>query len=894
MKLFFPFIFFLMLQFHQLFAQSNVGSEFKNVDAGMQAVSNISYKLSPSFKLKSDRKASEKYIVTCTNLNAAKFDAKEVQVLSKIISANTLIIKCTQQYLFKNILPNSNVIFIDKYIAPKTEISIIGYDRSMNGINALDYEIPNANGKNIVIGIKEQNIDEQDLDLYKRVVPSTLAASVTQYHANVIASIIGGSGNSFYDGRGVANACNFFSSSFSNLFVDDASILTQKNVTVQNHSYGTIPQQFYGAEAKNYDDHTWLNKNFVHVFSAGNKGTQAAAEGNYIGLANFANITGNFKMSKNVITVAATNNANVVAAESSAGPTYDGRLAPQITALGPNGTSDAAALVSGTVAVLQQIYKDSNNLQQLPASLAKAILYTTTADIHNAGIDYKTGYGLLNSFEAVKALQQRNYDGGIVSQNQVWTKNIIIASNIAMLKATLVWTDTAAQLNNNKALVNDLDIQVIETTTGNIFKPWVLSTVANIDSLNKLPIRKRDSLNSSEQVSIKLPSAGQYQIKVIGYNIVNPNINFHVAYSVDTLNTFSFTSPKHVSDINIQENEFIKIKWKTFVADTTNQLGNLFVSYNAGNNWQLLQQGIKIYKNEYAWQIKDTASTIVFKMETSFGTYFSKNIIVSRVLKPVVDFVCNDSFRLSWKKHVYASGYKIFAQTDSAFLKQVLIVTDTFKTFAHTSFPWQVYAVEPILSNGYAAARSVAFDISLQGVYCYYKTLNLNLLDNNNVELVLDLSIAEYVDSIFFEQVNVNGTIVQSIGSSKVSLYNLRYTQLSKIEQNGISYFRAKLKLKSGADVYTNIVDVLTSGKKNILFYPNPTCKSLGVKHILQQGVFINNALQFYDAKGNYLKGYKNIPNKVDIALFPVGVIIYKLINENNQVLETGKFVITD
>jgi hypothetical protein len=59
----------------------------------------------------------------------------------------------------------------------------------------------------------------------------------------------------------------------------------------------------------------------------------------------FANLTGNFKMAKNVLTIAAIDSTDEIPDLSSAGPVYDGRLAPQLTAPGPNGTSDAAAFV---------------------------------------------------------------------------------------------------------------------------------------------------------------------------------------------------------------------------------------------------------------------------------------------------------------------------------------------------------------------------------------------------------------------------------------------------------------------------------------------------------------------------------------------------------------------
>ena len=122
----------------------------------------------------------------------------------------------------------------------------------------------------------------------------------------------------------------------------------------------------------------------------------------------------------------------------------------------------------------------------------------------------------------------------------------------------------------------------------------------------------------------------------------------------------------------------------------TNTTGNLFISYNNGSSWQLIKSALKIYSNQY--NIKDTASTALFKMETPFGEFFLASIILSKVTRPVVDYVCADSFRLSWKKHVYAGGYKIFTLADSAYLKPILLLPILFAVFKRNNYPNLVYA----------------------------------------------------------------------------------------------------------------------------------------------------------------------------------------------------------
>lgn len=856
---------------------------------------NDNWKLSPATGMLNQHKnRKEQFIVSGKNIttltNQLQQWKNEVVVLQKDELSRSVVILATPAFVFKNIVSLPEVIFTDKRAEPVAEISIIGYDRGFHGINAVDYSIPGANGKGIVAGVKEQKMEAQDLDLFQRIDPSLLAANTVTNHATVVSSIIGGAGNSFYDGRGIANQCRFYSSNFSNLFADDAAVLNTANVSVQNHSYGTVVQSFYGAEAVSYDAQTWQHHHLLHIFSAGNQGTQAANSGAYANIPGYANLTGNFKMAKNIITVGALDTKGNIAAESSSGPLYDGRIAPQLTALGPNGTSDAAAMVSGAVAVIQQVYKDSNAQQLPPASLVKALLYNTADDIHRPGIDYKTGYGLLNSFDAVQSLQRKEYDGTTLLPNQQWTKTISIPADAARLKVTLSWTDSEATTNNNKALLNDLDLMVVHTATNTVYRPWVLSTFAHADSLAQLPTRKRDSLHTAEQVTIELPPAGNYEIQVLGTSVNQP-IPFHIAFHIDTLNRFSFISPQHTSDVNRQENPELDIRWKTFVADT-NTTGALAVSYDAGVNWQLITTAHKIYRNQYKWPVKDTQSRAMFRMQTAFGDFFSGEFVISPVVRPVVDFLCTDSFRLSWNKHVYANAYRLYALVDSPYLKPLLTVTDSFAVIHTQQYPWNVWAVEPVLGNGIPASRSVAQDIHLQGAHCFYRTFYHTLLNDNHLDLFFETGAPGYIDSLFFEQVTNSGQLVNTAGALKASVNIFNYTQLVTAVPPGTSYWRVRIKLKSGGIIYTEILSVTTSGKRFILFYPNPVSRNETLTYVLKQGVPNDSRLQLFDITGRLLRTYTEMPGTISTAPLPPGILVYKLVNSSGEVLETGKLVL--
>jgi hypothetical protein len=424
-----------------------------------------------------------------------------------------------------------------------------------------------------------------------------------------------------------------------------------------------------------------------------------------------------------------------------------------------------------------------------------------------------------------------------------------------------------------------------------VYKPWVLSAVADTDSLSFPAVRKRDSLNTAEQVSIRLPNAGTYQVRVKGTAVNTTSLPFHISYTTDTLNTFAFTSPLHASDVNREENASLNIRWRTFIADTT-QTGNLYISYNNGGSWQSLVQSVKLVAGKFSWQVKDTSSVAVLKMETGFGTFLSGNFIIGKWTRLSVDFNCTDSFRLSWNKHINATSYKLYTLTDSPYLKHILTLNDTFVVIQKGVSPGKFYAIEPVLNIGLPAVRSQSINVDLQGVQCFYKTLNYDLLDTNKIRLILELSIADYADSILFERVTKEGMLLQSYGSIKTNGVNLIYMQTINDVPAGTIYFRARIRLRNGAMVYTDIISLITSGTQLISFYPNPVNKTMPLRAVLRQGVSSNNKLCFYDMYGRLLRSFSYIPDVINVSKLQAGIIIYRILDDENRVLQTGKLVI--
>ncbi len=833
-------------------------------------------------------------LVTFNNVSSLnKFTlefAKEVKVLQTLKELHTVKLCLLNDDVLTRIVALGDVVYVDTPAAAATEIGVIGYNPSWQKINAIHHFYPFLRGNNIAVGVKERKVDDLDVDLLKRIIPSNIASTRLDQHANVIASIIAGGGNTNYDATGVAQSAKIFSSSFDNLFADAWSDLNPNNIFVQNHSYGTAIQSRYGVEAQSYDLQTWQQKQMLHVFSVGNSGQLKTVEGKYANIDGFANLTGNFKMAKNIITVGGIVGNGDLSPNSSKGPLYDGRIAPQLVALGPNGTSDAAAMVSGTLAVLQQIYKDSNANILPQAALLKAILYNTAIDFGRPGVDFESGYGMLNALGAAETLFKKQYRVGTVSNGQSQNFTLNIPSGIAKLKITMSYTDSVAALNNNKALINDLDISLTHQATGSVYKPQILSLFPQIDSLKKLSTTGIDSLNTSEQIVVDVPAAGNYTISVKGSRITSAPIDFAIAYKVDTLNKFRFTNPLLPEDVNPSEIQFVNVLWEAGIADT-NQVGLLDVNING--LWNNLGQ-VKLYQSKYVWPVPTDMGPIYFRMQTSFGTYFSPTVMLHPQVRMKVDFNCSDSLRLSWQKHSSANQYELFGLVDSAYLKLLTTVSDTFIVLKKSLYPSLTFAVQPKLANGLKAIRSISLGIEQSATGCFYQSFYYDLLAGNEVKLLLELSTPAYLDSIYFETLDKNGNVLVRHPSQKVGNTSLFYSYNIKGLSAGLHYFRAVLKPKSGGLIYTESNSVLISGSAVVRFYPNPTRKGVLLKRVVLQGISPDKAIQFFTLNGLYIRGFNAIPDLLDTRLFPTGIVIYRVLDDSGKTLETGKILISE
>ena len=844
---------------------------------------NNNWKLSPTAeKQVADDKKNFRFAVQFKNKESLQMFLNNDSVIKQkklIFKAGYILsFSADYHYIKTSLLNNENISAIDILIQkPKEELAITGFDLSTNELNLVHTRYPSYHGEGQHISIKENDFDTTDIDLKGRIDPSPLASNEITNHANFMATIIAGAGNSVYYAKGAAPAARISSSSFESVLPDENEDYLQNNITVQNHSYGTAIENNYGLNAVAFDESAHKNESLLHVFSSGNSGADTSKSGYYANVPGFANITGNFKMAKNILVVGAVDSFGMAPPQSSAGPAYDGRIIPQLVAFQMNGTSESAALVSGTVALLQQYFKSKNNVD-MPSALAKAILINSADDVGNGGPDFKTGFGNMNAMNAMDCIKENHFLNGTISNGITDSFDLTIPENISLLKITLVWNDTTALAFSPKALVNDLDLELVSATKKSLWKPWVLNSFPNADSLNKSAVRNRDSLNNQEQITLEKPVAGSYKINVKGYNVLTTNQKYYIAYSLDSAFYFNWERP--AGEDFAQKGKPTILKWQSSFTGN----GVLEYKFISGQDWQKIAD-VDISKNNFNWLVPDTVARVLLRMKINSNYYYTDTFLITTLLQPKTGFVCGDSIFIYWNKVNTIHNYQIY-RLGEKYMEPLKIVSDTFAIIGKSDLENHFLAAAPVLDDHTTATKSYAFDYTLQAAGCFINSFYANIEDNK-AELVLDLGTLHDVASISFEK--LNGSDYETVSSSEVPLFENTF-EFAPLK-TGISFFRAKVILKNGTVIYSQTEPVTYVALGKYLLLPIPVQKNAAIN--LYTSIPDNEIITVMDATGRIVlkKEIQFTHEYIQTSGLQSGLYFYQITKKRLKV-SSGKLVV--
>jgi hypothetical protein len=374
-------------------------------------------------------------------------------------------------------------------------------------------------------------------------------------HATHVAGTVGASGFTA-SAKGMAPSVAIDSWDWN----DDYAEMTQSGaatasgdtnkIPLSNHSYGynagTADMGVYNSESVETDLLAVNMPYYLICWAAGNEQDLLTAKGG------FQSITYN-GLSKNILTVGAVNDAvsggvrsasaGTMSDFSSWGPSDDGRIKPDVVANGVtvnspidtsntayasySGTSMATPSVTGSAALLAQLYAREFAGQRMRSSMLKGLLIHTADDLGNAGPDYKFGWGLINVKAAADVILA--HKASLAAPKMIEdTLTAAVSSRthtfqwdgVSPIRVTLCWTDPVgtAQSDNsrNPNLRHNLDLTV--TTPGStLLRPYIMPFVGNWSdaAMSLVATTGKNNVDNVEQVYVSAPNqAGTYTVTV--------------------------------------------------------------------------------------------------------------------------------------------------------------------------------------------------------------------------------------------------------------------------------------------------------------------------------------------------------------------------------------------
>lgn len=385
------------------------------------------------------------------------------------------------------------------------------------------------NGEGVSVLVRDDGQLGPHIDFQGRLFNYANTPAGQGTHGDGVGGIIGGAGNIDPTQRGMADGADVYAVDYVNDFLDQTLPLhLQKGVTITNTSYSDGCNTGYTLASQTVDQQIYGNPTLMHVFSAGNSN---GSDCSYGAGNQWGNITGGHKMAKNAIATANLQADGTLETSSSRGPAHDGRLKPDIAANGTDqgstspdntyqvfgGTSGAAPGIAGCLAQLTQAYKTMYS-EIPPSALLKGTILNTANDLGNAGPDFRFGWGHINAWRAYQLLSGGQFLSDTIIAGDQKSHSLDVPPGVSQLRVMLVWSDPPASPQAGRALLNDLDMQIV-APDGTVLEPWVLNPTPSIAALSAPATRGRDTLNPVEQVAVTSPQPGSYTIRVNGTDV---------------------------------------------------------------------------------------------------------------------------------------------------------------------------------------------------------------------------------------------------------------------------------------------------------------------------------------------------------------------------------------
>lgn len=578
-------------------------------------------------------------------------------------------------------------------------------------------------GKGVKVGVWDGNVASH-VDYGDRVqrLEFEMDLKSTEAHGMHVTGTIAGAGLLDFRARGMAPESEVWTSNFnvsSNgkiVPLEMFEVWQAHKISLTNNSYGlsyrSICEAYNSLSYSTYSSEAAIDilsadvPTLTHVFAAGNEGAYCKSLGSITHRA------------KNPIYVGNVTHLEGLDASSSRGPSDDGRLYPTICARGfsvystiddqryggMSGTSMACPTVTGHLALLTERYKMLNGNAIPTNDLLKALIANTARDEGREGPDYEYGYGVIETPEAIKAMESKWYKQDLIKIGEAAKQyEIEVPRGVDELRVMLVWNDPVAIKSyayGEKALINDLDLTV--QYNGQTTQAWVLDK----DQPTLPATRGKNDIDNIEQVLISSPAAGKYKINVAADIKQGGKQPFALTWY------FAKKVPEFVSPVpseTYRPSEYILLNVK-------NMLGRLNVelSYDGGKSFVNLGEKTKHAlvtipedakpTNEAILRVTDEAANVLI-MQRPFTIMGQPSDV------ELIEGECtNDDWKLTWKEVSQAKSYDILKADITKGVFEVIgnVATTEFAIPQEKIDPsYNVYAVQAVHANGFKGPRSL-------------------------------------------------------------------------------------------------------------------------------------------------------------------------------------------
>lgn len=659
------------------------------------------------------------------------------------------------------------------------------------------------NGEGVVVGIGDNADVQTNIDFAGRLIDRS-PEPTNAGHGFHTTGTFAGAGNGIELYRGYAPKATIISQGFDGILNNASTYVNDYGMVVTNNSYGNVVDcsyyGYYDLYSRMLDQMAFDLPNLENVFAAGNSGASTCSP--Y--LLGYHTVLSGYQTAKNVLCVGATTDSGAVAAFSSRGPVIDGRIKPDLVAMGQfvasswssnlysydNGTSMASPAAAGGAALLYQRYRQLNGGANPKNALIKAVMCNGASDRGNAGPDYQYGYGWMNLLRSIDMLENNHYFIASSTNGTTNTHTITVPANTAQLKVMLYWNDPAASVLTNHNLVNDLDLEVVDASS-NTNLPLILDTTGA--NLNNPATTGTDHLNNMEQVVINNPPAGNYTIRVKGTAIMqNPSQEYVAVYDPIPVQ-LKITSPAGGEPFAPSTNQYnmLKISWEAY--GFSSGTATLDLSTDNGATWTTINNNVDINSRVYTWWVPNvvTSQALVRITKNGTGETATSNTftIVGLPTVSLAPTQCEGYFSVNWTTVTGATDYEVMMLKGDA-MQSVATTTGTSYTISGLSKDSTYWVTVRARVNGMPGRRPQAVSRQPNNGTC-----TGNISDN---DLKLDAIVSP-----------TSGRKFTSSGLSSSSAISVR---IKNLDDAPINNFTVSYSINGSAFVSENVSTTIAAG----------------------------------------------------------------------------------